>query len=302
MKPRLIIIKGETTMFSTIEELETSFTKAGYISDENIATVLYLALKLQKPLLIEGEAGVGKTEIAKILAKVLDTQLIRLQCYEGIDENKALYEWNYQKQLLKIQLGKENSLAEKDLFSEEYLLERPLLKALRCLKSPVLLIDEIDKVQEEFEAFLLEVLGEYQVTIPELGTVTAESIPFVILTSNNTRGLTDALKRRCLYLYLDYPSLEKELAIVQAKLPNISSQLAEQVVKAVQKIRKELKLKKKPSIAETIDWAETLLALGAECLEPELIEKTTSSFLKFQQDNKTLVSKGGGTWLLEERK
>lgn len=289
-------------MFLTKEKLAQAFARENYISDENIATVLYLALKLQKPLLIEGEAGVGKTEIAKILAKVLNTQLIRLQCYEGIDENKALYEWNYQKQLLKIQMSKEKDLAEKDLFSQDYLLERPLLKALCCTKSPVLLIDEIDKVQEEFEAFLLEILGEQQVTIPELGTVTAQTTPLVVLTSNNTRGLTDALKRRCLYLYLDYPSLEKELAIIQAKLPNLDSELGKQIVQAIQKIRTGLKLKKKPSIAETIDWGQALLALGAKYLEPELVEKTTSSFLKFQQDYKSFLAKGGGAWLLEENK
>lgn len=284
-------------MALTIKELERALAQENYICEEDTATVLYLALKLNKPVLIEGEAGVGKTEIAKVLAKILGSPLIRLQCYEGIDETKALYEWNYQKQLLKIQLSKDGELD--DLFSEPYLLERPLLKALKCEQRPVLLIDEIDKVQEEFEAFLLEVLGEYQVTIPELGTITAKTIPQVVLTSNNTRSLSDALKRRCLYLYLDYPPLEKEIAIVQAKLPDISDKLATEIVTAIQKIRKELRLKKKPSIAETIDWGQTLLALGADYLTPELIEKTTSSFLKFLQDQKALASKGGGTWVLE---
>jgi len=288
----------------TVKEIEQAFLKENYISNEDFATVIYLALKLNKPLLIEGEAGVGKTEIAKVLAKVLDTQLIRLQCYEGIDENKALYEWNYQKQLLKIQIGKEKqeeSQWEKELFCEDYLLERPLLKALRCLQSPVLLIDEIDKVQEEFEAFLLEILSDYQISIPELGTVTAQSLPFVILTSNNTRSLTDALKRRCLYLYLDYPSWEKELAILQAKIPGIKEILAKEVITAIQKIRKQLKLRKNPSIAETIDWGRALLALDADRLSPQLIERTLSAFLKIQQDLKTFASKGGASWLLEEK-
>lgn len=291
-------------MLLTIQEIERAFRQENYISDEDIATVVYLALKLNKPLLIEGEAGVGKTEIAKVLAKVLDTNLIRLQCYEGMDENKALYEWNYQKQLLKIQLGKEKQVEnelEKDLFSESYLLERPLLKALRCLKSPVLLIDEIDKVQEEFEAFLLEILSEYQVSIPELGTVTAQSIPFVILTSNNTRALTDALKRRCLYLYLDYPSWEKELNILKARIPGIGEILAQEVVTAIQKLRNQLKLRKKPSIAETIDWGRALISLEADRLTPELVEKTLSTFLKIQQDLKTFSTKGGAPWLLEQK-
>jgi len=288
----------------SIKEVEDSFLQENYVSDEEIATVIFLALKLNKPLLIEGEAGVGKTEIAKVLAKILNTELIRLQCYEGIDENKALYEWNYQKQLLKIQIGKEKqeeNQLEKDLFSEAYLLERPLLKALRCPQSPVLLIDEIDKVQEEFEAFLLEVLSDYQVSIPELGTITANSLPIVILTSNNTRTLTDALKRRCLYLYLDYPSWDKELAILKAKIPGISQVLAEEIVKAIQKIRTELKIKKKPSIAETIDWARTLLALEADRLTPELVEKTLSALFKVQQDLKTFSTKGGSSWLLEKK-
>lgn len=295
---------GGNNLLLTIQEIERAFRQENYISDEDIATVVYLALKLNKPLLIEGEAGVGKTEIAKVLAKVLDTNLIRLQCYEGMDENKALYEWNYQKQLLKIQLGKEKQVEnelEKDLFSESYLLERPLLKALRCLKSPVLLIDEIDKVQEEFEAFLLEILSEYQVSIPELGTVTAQSIPFVILTSNNTRALTDALKRRCLYLYLDYPSWEKELNILKARIPGIGEILAQEVVTAIQKLRNQLKLRKKPSIAETIDWGRALISLEADRLTPELVEKTLSTFLKIQQDLKTFSTKGGAPWLLEQK-
>lgn len=291
-------------MFLTIEEIEKAFRQEKYISDEDLSTVVYLALKLNKPLLIEGEAGVGKTEIAKVLAQVLQTDLIRLQCYEGIDENKALYEWNYQKQLLKIQLGKEKqeeNQLEKDLFSENYLLERPLLKALRRPKSPVLLIDEIDKVQEEFEAFLLEILSEYQVSIPELGTITAQSIPVVILTSNNTRSLTDALKRRCLYLYLDYPSWEKELAILKAKIPGLEERLAAEVVTAIQKIRNQLKLRKKPSIAETIDWGKALISLEADRLTPELVQKTLSALLKIQQDLKTFATKGGASWLLEKK-
>jgi len=289
-------------MSFTVEKIQADLLEENYICDENMATVLYLALTLNKPLLVEGEAGVGKTEIAKVLAKILDTQLIRLQCYDGIDENKALYEWNYQKQLLKIQLNKENELTENDLFSENYLLPRPLLKALQCSKQAVLLIDEVDKVQEEFEAFLLEVLGEFQVTIPELGTIIAETIPLVILTSNNTRGLTDALKRRCLYLYLDYPSFSKELAILQSKVPALEENLATQIVTAIQKMRSQLKLKKNPSIAETIDWGKTILALGANYLTPELIEKTSASFLKFQQDYKAFITKGGGEWLLEKTK
>ncbi|MGM9572136.1 MAG: AAA family ATPase [bacterium] len=280
------------------EYINKLLAEHSYISDMQIDTVLYLMLNLKKPLLIEGEAGVGKTEIAKVLAQALDAELIRLQCYSGIDENKALYEWNYQKQLLSIQLKED--LKEKDLFSREYLLARPLLKALTNEKRTVLLIDEIDKVEEEFEAFLLEILSDFQVSIPEYGTVAANQRPIVILTSNSTRNLSDALKRRCLYLYLEYPEPEKEKAIITAKVPDIETKLAEQIVSAVKKIRQQLKIKKKPSISETIDWAEALLTLGAKELTAEFIEQTTSALFKFQQDYKAFTSKGGAEWLLKE--
>lgn len=267
----------------TKEELSQRLKEQNYIFEDDLLTVLYVALVLGRPLLIEGAAGVGKTEVAKVLAKALDRELIRLQCYEGLDESKALYEWNYQKQLLAIQMEKrEQNLSE--LFSQEYLLERPLLRSIRAREPVVLLIDEIDKSDEEFEAFLLELLSEMQVSIPELGTVRAASQPFVVLTSNNTRPLSEALRRRCAYLYIPYPTLEKELDILRAKRPNLEDQLRLAVAEAVQKLRSQEQLIKKPSIAETLDWAAALEALGARELDRGTLDATMGFVLKNEQD------------------
>ena len=246
-----------------------------------------VALQLGRPLLIEGAAGVGKTEIAKVMAAALDRDLIRLQCYEGLDESKALYEWNYQKQLLAIQVNMNNPDRDKltrDLFSDEYLLERPLLQSIRAEKPVVLLIDEIDKADEEFEAFLLELLSDMQVSIPEVGTIRAKTIPFVILTSNRARPLSEALRRRCAYLYLQYPDLEKELAILRAKLPHVDDRLCAQVAVAVQKLRSNEAILKKPSIAETLDWAAALDALGIRELTPDALRQTAGFVLKNSED------------------
>ena len=261
--------------------------EAKYIYDDKLATVLAVALQLGRPLLIEGAAGVGKTEIAKVMASALDRDLVRLQCYEGLDESKALYEWNYQKQLLSIQVNMADTDRDrltKSLFSDEYLLERPLLKSIRSEKEVVLLIDEIDKADEEFEAFLLELLSEMQVTIPEIGTVKAKTIPFVVLTSNRARPLSEALRRRCAYLYIDYPTMEKELAILRAKLPHIDDRLAAQVALSVQKLRANDAILKKPSIAETLDWAAALDALGIRELTPDAVRNTAGFVLKNHED------------------
>ncbi len=267
----------------TKEELSQRLKSQHYIFEDELLTVLYVALLLGRPLLIEGAAGVGKTEVAKVLAKALNRELIRLQCYEGLDESKALYEWNYQKQLLAIQMEKqEQNLSE--LFSEEYLLERPLLRSIRSKEPVVLLIDEIDKSDEEFEAFLLELLSEMQVSIPELGTVQAASQPFVVLTSNNTRPLSEALRRRCAYLYIPYPTLEKEMDILRAKRPNLEDRLRLSVAEAVQKLRSQEQLIKKPSIAETLDWAAALEALGAKELDRGVMDTTMGFVLKNEQD------------------
>ena len=267
--------------------LREKMDAAGYIHDDTLATVLYVALQLGRPLLIEGAAGVGKTEIAKVMASALDRDLLRLQCYEGLDESKALYEWNYQKQLLAIQVNMNTEDREgltKSLFSDEYLLERPLLQSIRSEKPVVLLIDEIDKADEEFEAFLLELLSEMQVTIPEAGTIKAKSVPFVVLTSNRARPLSEALRRRCAYLYIDYPTIEKELAILRAKLPHVDDRLAAQVALAVHNLRENPAILKKPSIAETLDWAAALDALGIEELTPEAIHQTAGFVLKNSED------------------
>ena len=250
-------------------------------------TVLYVALTLGRPLLIEGAAGVGKTEVAKVMAEALGRPLVRLQCYEGLDESKALYEWNYQKQLLAIQVnqGQEDRQAlTKSLFSDEYLLERPLLQSIRSDVPVVLLIDEIDKADEEFEAFLLELLSEMQVTIPEIGTVKARSIPFVVLTSNRARPLSEALRRRCAYLHIDYPDMEKELAILRKKLPNVEDRLRVQVAKAIQQLLSADVLLKKPSIAESLDWAAALDALGIRELTPDALRQTAGFVLKNNED------------------
>ena len=270
-----------------IHELKQKMDEAHYIYDETLATVLYVALQLGRPLLIEGAAGVGKTEIAKVMASALDRDLVRLQCYEGLDESKALYEWNYQKQLLSIQINmgsKDSEELTKSLFSDEYLLERPLLQSIRSEKPVVLLIAEIDKADEEFEAFLLELLSDMQVSIPEVGTIQAKSVPFVVLTSNRARPLSEALRRRCAYLYIQYPDMEKELAILRAKLPHVDDQLCAQVALAVQKLRSNEALLKKPSIAETLDWAAALDALGIRELTPDALRQTAGFILKNSED------------------
>ena len=271
----------------TLEELKKNLDRTQYVYDDTMLTVLYVALTLGRPLLIEGAAGVGKTEVAKVMAEALGRPLVRLQCYEGLDESKALYEWNYQKQLLAIQVnqGQEDRQAlTKSLFSDEYLLERPLLQSIRSDVPVVLLIDEIDKADEEFEAFLLELLSEMQVTIPEIGTVKARSIPFVVLTSNRARPLSEALRRRCAYLHVDYPDMEKELAILRKKLPNVEDRLRVQVAKAIQQLRSADVLLKKPSIAESLDWAAALDALGIRELTPDALRQTAGFVLKNNED------------------
>jgi len=271
----------------TLERLKQKMDDANYIYDETLATVLAVSLELGRPLLIEGAAGVGKTEIAKVMAAALDRDLVRLQCYEGLDESKALYEWNYQKQLLSIQvnMGKTDSdTLTRSLFSDEYLLERPLLQSIRSEKPVVLLIDEIDKADEEFEAFLLELLSDMQVSIPEVGTIRAKSIPFVVLTSNRARPLSEALRRRCAYLYIEYPDMEKELAILRAKLPHVDDRLCAQVALAVHNLRSNESILKKPSVAETLDWAAALDALGIRELTPDALRHTAGFVLKNNED------------------
>ena len=271
--------------------LKQKMDEARYIYDDTLATVLAVALQLGRPLLIEGAAGVGKTEIAKVMATALDRDLVRLQCYEGLDESKALYEWNYQKQLLSIQVNQNSTDRDaltKSLFSDEYLLERPLLRSIRSEKPVVLLIDEIDKADEEFEAFLLELLSDMQVSIPEIGTVKARTVPFVVLTSNRARPLSEALRRRCAYLYIQYPDMEKELAILRAKLPHVDDRLCAQVALAVHKLRENEAILKKPSIAETLDWAAALDALGVRELTPDALRQTAGFLLKNQEDLEAL--------------
>jgi len=271
----------------TLEELKQKMDEAGYVYDDTMATVLYVALVLGRPLLIEGAAGVGKTEVAKVMAAALGRELVRLQCYEGLDESKALYEWNYQKQLLSIQVNMNSAdkeLLTKSLFSDAYLLERPLLKSIRSEKPVVLLIDEIDKADEEFEAFLLELLSEQQVTVPEIGTIQAKTVPFVVLTSNRARPLSEALRRRCAYLHIDYPDMDKELAILRKKLPHVDDRLCAQVALAVQKLRSNEAILKKPSIAETLDWVAALDALGIRELTPDALRQTAGFVLKNNED------------------
>ena len=275
----------DQTRFSSVEEVGTKLEAAGYLSDDAIATVVMLADRLGKPLLVEGPAGVGKTELAKAVSSATGAPIVRLQCYEGVDESKALYEWNYKKQLLRIQAGQGSSWDElsEDIFSEEFLLERPVLKAIRSDEPVVLLIDEVDKLDFEAEALLLEVLSDWQITIPEMGTLSARSAPFVVLTSNNERELSEALKRRCLYLYIGYPSIERERDIVLRRVPDLQANLADQVVRIVATIR-ELELKKPPSIAETLDWAQTLLALSVASLDEATLARTLPVLLKFETD------------------
>ena len=271
----------------TLEELKQKMDGANYVYDDVLATTAYVALTLGRPLLIEGAAGVGKTEVAKVMAAALDRELVRLQCYEGLDESKALYEWNYQKQLLSIQVNMNSTDREaltQSLFSDEYLLERPLLRSIRSEKPVVLLIDEIDKADEEFEAFLLELLSEQQVTVPEIGTIRARTVPFVVLTSNRARPLSEALRRRCAYLHIDYPDMDKELAILRRKLPHVDDRLCVQVALAVQKLRGSEAILKKPSIAETLDWAAALDALGIRELTPDALRQTAGFVLKNNED------------------
>ena len=270
-----------------LQTLKQKMDEAHYIYDDTLATVLAVALQLGRPLLVEGAAGVGKTEIAKVMAAALDRDLVRLQCYEGLDESKALYEWNYQKQLLAIQVnmneGDKDAL-QRSLFSDEYLLERPLLQSIRSKRPVVLLIDEIDKADEEFEAFLLEILSDMQVSIPEIGTITANSVPFVVLTSNRARPLSEALRRRCAYLHIEYPTMEKELSILRAKLPHVDDKLCAQVALATAKLRSSDAILKKPSIAEALDWAAALDALGVQELTPDALRRTAGFVLKNNDD------------------
>ena len=275
-----------------LNELKQKMDQANYIYDDTLATTLYVALKLGRPLLIEGAAGVGKTEVAKVMAAALDRELVRMQCYEGLDESKALYEWNYQKQLLSIQVNmasEDKDALTKSLFSDDYLLERPLLKSIRAEKPVVLLIDEIDKADEEFEAFLLELLSDLQVSIPEVGTIRAKTVPFVVLTSNRARPLSEALRRRCAYLYIQYPDVEKELSILRAKLPHVDDRLCHQVALAVAKLRSNEAILKKPSIAESLDWAAALDALGIRELTPDALRQTAGFLLKNQEDLEILA-------------
>ena len=271
-----------------VGEIVQSLEAASYIADPSIGTALFMAQQLGRPLLIEGRAGVGKTEIAKVMAEILEARLIRLQCYEGLDVNTSLYEWNYPRQLLHIKLeegtGKASQDREREIFGREFLLERPLLAALsERERAPVLLIDEIDRADEEFEAFLLEILSDYQATIPELGTIRAVHIPLVILTSNRTRELSDALRRRCLYLWIDYPEFDRELRIVRAKVPGIGERLARQVVRFVEDVR-GLDLEKSPGVSETLDWARAMMIMSYESIDREAVEVTVGALLKDADD------------------
>lgn len=269
------------------DQISERLAAAGYIADRELATAVALMQLLKRPLLLEGDAGVGKTEVAKALATVHDTRLIRLQCYEGLDQSSALYEWNYQRQLLAIQAhqGKDASTIEDQIFSEKYLIERPLLAAIRQTKPPVLLIDEVDRADEEFEAFLLELLSDFQVSIPEMGTIAATSIPHVVLTSNGTRELSDALRRRCLYHYVDYPDVDREARIIMARIPEAGASLSLQIARVVEAIRKE-DLRKVPGVAETLDWAAALVGLDISDLRgsPEVVHETMMCLLKTRED------------------
>ena len=276
-------------MFDSIEEVQTAMAARSYFADRAIATTVFLSSQLGKPLFLEGEAGVGKTELGKTLASILDAKLIRLQCYEGLDASHALYEWNYPKQLLRIKLGESSGSSlesiDKELFSEDYLIRRPLLEAITADgdRPPVLLIDEVDRADEEFEAFLLEVLSDFQITIPELGTIKARHQPFVVITSNRTREVHDALKRRCLYLWLDYPAFDREYEILRAKVPGINEKLAGQVCALMQQLRQE-DFYKKPGIAETIDWGAALIALHKDELDASTVEETLGCIFKYNDD------------------
>ena len=273
----------------TIEEIQEALRKEQYICDRSLATVIYLSVTMGKPVLLEGEAGVGKTEIAKVLAKVMETRLIRLQCYEGLDANTALYEWNYPKQMLRIKLEEvrrgDRETVETEIFTEEYLIKRPLLEAIQSdgLTPPVLLIDEIDRADMEFEAFLLEVLSDFQITIPEIGTIHAKLRPYVFLTSNRTREIHDALKRRCLYHWIDYPTFEKEYEIVMTKFPQVRTLMAKQICAFMQQVR-QMNFYKRPGIAETLDWASALITLNRQELNEETVEETMGCVFKYRED------------------
>ncbi|HJL89966.1 MAG TPA: MoxR family ATPase [Acidimicrobiales bacterium] len=272
--------------FEDVDGVRRSLADANYLADDGIAGIVYLADRLGKPILVEGPAGTGKTQLAQSVADITGARLIRLQCYEGLDESKALYEWNYKKQLLRIQASGGDtdwSEIEDDLFSEEFLLTRPLLEAIRAEDRVLLLVDEVDRLEVETEALLLEILSEYQVSIPELGTVTATQVPLVFLTSNATRELSEALKRRCLYLYIDYPDLEREREIVMAKVPGVDANLADQVARIVRSIR-QLDLKKSPSVSETLDWARTLVLLGIDKVDAQSATDTVNILLKYRTD------------------
>ncbi len=276
-----------TDRFDSVASVRAGLSGVDYLADDGIAGVVYLADRLQKPVLVEGPAGTGKTQLAKSVADMSGARLIRLQCYEGLDESKALYEWNYKKQLLRIQAERNVDATwddvEDDIFAEDFLLTRPLLEAIRADEPVVLLIDEVDRVEVETEALLLEILSDYQVSIPELGTVEAVQIPLVFLTSNNTRELSEALKRRCLYLHIDYPDLEREKQIVLTKVPEVTDSLADQVARIVRSVR-QLELKKSPSVSETLDWARTLVLLGVQHIDAETAADTVNILLKYRTD------------------
>lgn len=291
----------ETTpaqQLSSVVAVQEAFARENYIADRPLALTMMLAAQLRKPVLLEGEAGVGKTDVAKVLTRVLDTEMIRLQCYEGLDVNSTIYEWNYAKQILRIRLAEQSHedrvSLERTIFGDEFLLQRPLLRAIRHHgpRPAVLLIDEVDRADEEFEAFLLEVLSEFQVTVPEIGTFAAMHIPFVILTSNRTRELNDALKRRCLYLWIDYPSPAKEREIVLRKVPGIQESLAEQICELMHSLR-EIDFYKRPGIAETLDWSRALVGLGVSQIDPETLEETAGCILKYRDDVERLRRIGG---------
>jgi MoxR-like ATPase len=290
---------------NSIDSVQSAFLARGYVADRDLATAVFLSLALGRPLLLEGEAGVGKTEVARTLALALDAELIRLQCYEGIDIGTAVYEWDYPRQMLEIRLlearGEARSAATRDIFSEEFLLRRPLLRALEPRPTPpVLLIDEVDRADEEFEAFLLELLSDFAVTIPEIGTLKAERPPRVVITSNRTREVHDALKRRCLYHWIDYPTAERELAILHARSPDTPESLAREVVQFVQRLR-SADLTKVPGIAETLDWAAALVALGAGQLDGEVVDRTLGVLLKYQEDVAMMRGSAARTTLAESR-
>ncbi len=276
-------------MIESIEEVQETFVEQDYIADRALATTIYLAHHLKKPIFLEGEPGVGKTEVAKVLANATGGNLIRLQCYEGLDVNSALYEWNYTKQILQLRIdevrGMDKEQIGEDIFSEDFLLKRPLLEAIQTdgAAPPVLLIDEVDRSDSEFEAFLLEILSDFQITIPEIGTIRAKHIPYVVLTSNRTREIHEALKRRCLYQWIDYPSVQKEFAIVKAKLPHINEMLAQQLC-SLMRVFREGDYYKKPGVAETLDWGLALIALGKDGLDPDIVDETLGCIFKYQDD------------------